>query len=69
MGGRPGGWVAGSIETKAISALKLELKLELAGAELGKKLHTFSKLNTTKTHKFGIMTKRKFKTYKFFLSA
>ena len=39
MGGRvagwPGGWVAGSIETKAISALKLELKLELAGAELG----------------------------------
>ena len=36
MGGWPGGWVAGSIETKAISALKLELKLELAGAELGK---------------------------------
>ena len=39
MGGRvaewPGGWVAGSNETKAISALKLELKLELAGAELG----------------------------------
>ena len=29
--------MAGSIETKAISALKLELKLELAGAELGKK--------------------------------
>ena len=28
--------MAGSIETKAISALKLELKLELAGAELGK---------------------------------
>ena len=27
--------MAGSIETKAISALKLELKLELAGAELG----------------------------------
>ena len=31
------GWVAGSIEPKAISALKLELKLELAGAELGNK--------------------------------
>ena len=36
------GWVAGSIETKAISALKLELKLELAGAELGKRLGTSS---------------------------
>ena len=35
MGGWPAGWVAGSIETKAISALKLELKQELAGAELG----------------------------------
>ena len=35
MGGWPGGRVAGSIETKAISALKLELQLELAGAELG----------------------------------
>ena len=34
---RVAGWVAGSIETKAISALKLELKLELAGAELGNK--------------------------------
>ena len=32
MGG--GGWVAGSIETKAISASNMKLKLKLAEAEL-----------------------------------
>ena len=31
-----GGWVAGSIETKAISASNLKLKLKLTEAELGK---------------------------------
>ena len=36
-GGWPGGWVAGSIETKAISASNLKLKLNLTEAELGKK--------------------------------
>ena len=44
MGGRLGGWpdgwpggcVAGSIETKAISASNLKLKLKLTEAELGK---------------------------------
>ena len=30
-----GGWVAGSIETKAISASNLKLKLKLSEAELG----------------------------------
>ena len=30
-----GGWVAGSIETKAISASNLKLKLKLTEAELG----------------------------------
>ena len=30
------GWVAGSIETKAISASNLKLKLKLTEAELGK---------------------------------
>ena len=30
-----GGWVAGSIETKAISAFNLKLKLKLTEAELG----------------------------------
>ena len=35
VGGRVGGWVAGSIETKAISASKLKLKLKLTEAELG----------------------------------
>ena len=32
-----GGWVAGSIETKAISASNLKWKLKLTEAELGKK--------------------------------
>ena len=32
---RVGGWVAGSIETKAISASNLKLKLKLTEAELG----------------------------------
>ena len=39
MGGRVGGWpgggVAGSIGTKAISASNLKLKLKLTEAELG----------------------------------
>ena len=35
MGGGGGGWVAGSIETKAISASNLKLKLKLTEAELG----------------------------------
>ena len=35
MGGGGGGWVAGSIETKAISAFNLKLKL--TEAELGNK--------------------------------
>ena len=35
VGGGGGGWVAGSIETKAISASNLKLKLKLTEAELG----------------------------------
>ena len=35
MGGSGGGWVPGSIETKAISASNLNLKLKLTEAELG----------------------------------
>ena len=34
-GGGGGGWVAGSIETKTISASNLKLKLRLTEAELG----------------------------------
>ena len=35
MGGGGGGWLAGSIETKAISASNLKLKLQLTEAEIG----------------------------------
>ena len=40
------GWVGGSIETKAISASNLELKLKLTEAELGNKCH-FEKFQKT----------------------